>query len=65
MPSLTSTIASSLTASSSSFNTFVSTLLNVEILRTRLTLVRLEYAATALRAGWVDGPGAIGLLGEE
>jgi len=65
MPSLTSTIASSLTASSSGFDGFVTTLLRVEILRARLALVRLEYAETALRYGWIDGAGAVGLLGEE
>ena len=64
MPSLTSTIASSLTASSSGFDGFVTTLLRVEILRARLALVRLEYAETALRHGWIDGAGAVGLLGE-
>jgi hypothetical protein len=60
-------IASSaiVTATSSAFDSFVSTLLHVEIIRARLALVRLQYAETALRAGWIDGAGAVGLLGEE
>jgi hypothetical protein len=52
------------TASSSGFDGFISTLLHVEIVRARLALVRLQYAETALRAGWIDGEAAIGLLGE-
>jgi hypothetical protein len=53
------------TAPSSGFDGFVGTMLHVEMIRARLALVRLEYAATALRHGWIDSPGAIGLLGEE
>jgi hypothetical protein len=59
-----SSSAISVTAPSSGFDGFISTLLRVEIIRARLALVRLQYAETALRAGWIDGAGAVGILGE-
>lgn len=62
---MTSSITTpSLTTPSTNFDTFISRLLDVEILRARVTALKLEYARTALRAGWINGDDAVAMACE-
>jgi hypothetical protein len=56
--------AISATAPSSGFDVFMTRVLGIEAIRTRLHLLKLEYIETALRAGWIDGDCAVAMLGE-
>lgn len=58
------TSSTTVTESSSAFDAFVLRAINVEIIRSKLHLVKLRYAQTALRAGRLSGDDAVGLLDE-
>jgi hypothetical protein len=61
LPSIATTFA---TSSSSAFDALVLHHLCRAHVHARLILNRVEYAGVALRQGWVDGEGALGLVAE-